>query len=252
MNKQDLCADGASAAHPIHQSEDGGSQPTSALQSRVVQIPTEEARPWILNKHYARRMPCVQFAFGLYENGENVPSGIVTFGPTPTPAVQQNICGEKYSSIVFELNRLCIDSRDKNAASFLVGHALKLLPKPAVIVSYADEGQGHKGYIYQATNFLYTGAVTAHDSEYIVNGVKTHARSITSQGITAVKEWANKNGIEQVKPKPKHRYVMFLGSKKQREELRTALTYRIVSKYPKGESRRYDASAEVVLQTVML
>ena len=32
-----------------------------------------------------------------------------------------------------------------------------MLP-PLIIVSYADKGQNHNGYIYQATNFLYTGA----------------------------------------------------------------------------------------------
>ena len=39
----------------------------------------------------------------------------------------------------------------------LVGRSLRLLPKPSVVVSYADTAQGHVGYVYQAANFIYTG-----------------------------------------------------------------------------------------------
>jgi hypothetical protein len=32
-----------------------------------------------------------------------------------------------------------------------------MLPKPTIVVSYADTAMGHIGYIYQASNFLFTG-----------------------------------------------------------------------------------------------
>ena len=38
-----------------------------------------------------------------------------------------------------------------------VSKCLKLLPRPMIIVSYSDTRQGHNGYIYQATNWIYTG-----------------------------------------------------------------------------------------------
>lgn len=215
----------------------------------VQPIPSQEAAPWILKKHYAKRMPPISYAFGLFDR--LICQGIVTFGPTPTPAVQQNILGEEMADRVYELNRLCVDSKEKNASSFLVSNALKLMPKPCCIVSYADEGMGHKGYIYQATNFLYTGAVTAHDSEYILNGKKVHARTITSLGHTAVKAWAKENNIEEVKPKPKHRYVMLLGSKKDVKEMRRKLRYTVLPNYPKGNSQRYDASTHIQTQTLL-
>lgn len=216
---------------------------------KVESIPSNECVQWILKKHYAHRMPCVTNAFGLFE--DMLLTGIVTYGPCPTPAVPQGICGGRFKEIVFELNRLCVDSKTKNASSFLISHSLKLMPKPSIIVSYADEGMGHKGYIYQATNFLYTGAVIAHDSEYMVNGIKTHARSITAKGHTAVKEWARKNNIEEIKPKPKHRYVMFLGSRKEVKEMKSFLKYPILNEYPKGETKRYDASSEVPIQGIL-
>lgn len=215
----------------------------------VFQIKSEEAEPWCKRRHYARRVPAISFAFGLYNGGKL--EGVVTYGPTPTPAVTQGMfSNETLAQHVVELNRLCIDSKIKNAASILVGRSLDLLPKPKCVVSYADTAQGHIGYIYQATNFFYTGAVTAHDSEYIINGKKTHARTLTAQGITAPKEWAKENNIEIVKPKPKHRYIKFCGTLAQIRKMRGALKYPILSQFPKGETRRYDMGQSLPTQGV--
>jgi hypothetical protein len=215
---------------------------------KVEQIPTNEARPWILKKHYAHRMPCVQYAFGLFD--DDVLSGVVTYGPPPTPAIKQAIFGGEMQEIVFELNRLCVSSKIKNASSILVGRSLKLMPKPSCIVSYADGGQGHVGYIYQATNFLFIGSVTAHDCEYIINGVKTHGRTLAARGITAHMEWAKTNDCEIIKPMPKNRYVYFCGNKTKRKTMMDKLTYAI-EPYPKGETSRYDDSANVEIQSLL-
>lgn len=214
----------------------------------VAPIPLDETRPWILVRHYAHRMPCVTDAFGLYVDA--VLRGIVTFGPTPTPAVQQHICGAKWSFYVCELNRLVIENVP-NGASMLVRRAMSLLSTPRIIVSYADGGVGHKGYVYQAAGFLYTGAVTAHDAEYLVNGVKTHARSITARGISNPTQWAREQQIERIDPQPKHRYVAFCGSRTEIRQMRQALTYKIYEKYPKGTSARYDADTPIEKQSVL-
>jgi hypothetical protein len=66
--------------------------------------------------------------------------------------VARGICGKEQESIVVELNRLCLLDNDKNQASFLVANSMKLLPKPTIVISYADTGQGHVGYVYQACN----------------------------------------------------------------------------------------------------
>lgn len=219
------------------------------IDMRVLPIKPMEAEPWLLKKHYARRIPQIQFAFGLYE--ENVLVGVITYGRTPTPAIQKYMLGEGWEDRVLELNRLCVDSSEKNAASFLVGQSLRMLPKPMAIVSYADSAQNHIGYIYQATNFLYTGSVTAHDDEYMVNGKKTHARTLTGKGITNPKEWAKENNIEIVKAKPKHRYIYFCGSKTQKKQMLSLLTYPICDEYPKGETKRYNASAKVETQSLL-
>lgn len=47
-----------------------------------------------------------------------------------------------------------------NAASFLLGRSMKLIrkdPRWESLVTYADEGEGHTGAIYKATNWDYAG-----------------------------------------------------------------------------------------------
>lgn len=211
-------------------------------------ISSEQAAPWLLLKHYARRMPTVSYAYGLYVDMEL--QGVVTYGSLPTPQVKNGMFSDKDIEII-ELNRLCVSSALPNASSILVGNSLRLLPKPLAVISYADGGQGHIGYIYQATNFLYTGAVTAHDSEYIVNGKKIHPRTLAAQGITNPAEWARENGIERVKPFPKHRYVQLLGGRRDKKKMRDSLIYNVLPEYPKGDVRRYDAGGSVATQMVM-
>jgi hypothetical protein len=221
-----------------------------AMTITVMQIKSEEAEPWCKRKHYARRVPGITFAFGLYN--DRILEGVVTYGSPPTPAVAQGMfADESMSGLVIELNRLCLDTQLKNAASIIVGRSLALLPRPKCVVSYADTGVGHIGYIYQATNFLYTGAVTAHDAEYIVNGVKTHARTLTARGITEPKKWARDNKVEMVLPKPKHRYIYLCGSRAEKQKMMKNLNYKILAEYPKGDSRRYDASAKIQTQGVL-
>jgi hypothetical protein len=47
-------------------------------------IPSNEAEPWCLLKHYAKRVPSISYAFGIYVNG--VINGVVTYGMAPNYA----------------------------------------------------------------------------------------------------------------------------------------------------------------------
>ena len=121
---------------------------------KVLPIKPFEAEPWILKKHYAKRMPQIIHAFGLYDKRL---VGIVTYGLPASPFLCMGVCGPENKDIVLELNRLCIEDGLKNAASMLVGQSLQMLPKPSIVVSYADTEMNHVGYVYQATNFIFTG-----------------------------------------------------------------------------------------------
>jgi hypothetical protein len=239
MSNDLQCAGSVNDSTSGVQLERSGSNPTPALQFFVEKITKAQAAPFILEIHYAKRFPPYSHLFGLIEDGKLV--GVVSYGPPASPQVARSI--GIYP--VLELNRLVITTQTKNAASFLVGRSLRFLPSPIAVVSYADGMQGHIGYIYQATNFLYTGSPTAHDNYYLVGNKLTHPRSLAARGITAPVQWAKENRIEIVKSKPKHRYVFLRGGKSELKKFRGALKWPIFP-YPKGESRRYNAPNQKV------
>lgn len=200
----------------------------------VLPIKPEEAHPWILRKHYARRLCPISYAFGLYESGELC--GVVTYGMPASPFLCFGICGEKYRQNVIELNRLVVESDNKNASSILVGQSLKMLPTPMIVVSYADTAMGHVGYTYQATNFIFTGTTKERTDMASANG--GHSRHNSG------------NSEERVFRSAKHRYVYFCGSKTQRKHMIAALNYE-PQPYPKGDSSRYDAGGSVETQRIL-
>lgn len=213
-------------------------------------IPAKEAEPWLLNRHYAKRLCPISYAFGAYLEGGLV--GVVTYGTPASAPLRTGVCGEAWADKVLELNRLCCEN-DRNIASQLVGRSLRLLPKPSVVVSYADTAQGHVGYVYQATNFLYTG-LSAKRTDWKVKG-KEHLHGATiadeSRGFENRAQWMReKYGDDfylEARPR-KHRYVYPCGSKAQRKQILGALRYKVES-YPKGESKRYEISSAIETQT---
>lgn len=219
---------------------------------KVLPIKPEEAEPWLLKKHYAKRIPPISYAFGAYKGRQLV--GVVTYGTPVSSALRVGVCGEQWMDNVIELNRLCCDN-EKNVASTLVGRSLQMLPKPLVVVSYADTEQGHIGYVYQATNFVYTG-LSAKRTDWKLKGMEhLHGATVAdmSRGQENRAQWMrDKFGDDfylQDRSR-KHRYVYFVGSKGQKKLMQSALTYTI-EPYPKGDSRRYDAGGVVATQELL-
>ena len=199
-------------------------------------IPKSVADEWVRTKHYSHRVPIFWKGFGLYENGSL--QGIAVYGQ-PSPPIQRFAFTDRDFRL-YELSRLVIQTKTKNAASILVGRSLNMLDKPCAVVSYADTEWGHAGIVYQATNWLYTGATKSHDHMYIIDGKRVHPSSLADRGITSPKKWAKENGIETVPPMEKHRYFYLVGSKFQKKSMRNRLTYPVINTYPKLPYRRYD------------
>ena len=183
----------------------------------VQQIEYKDTKHLILNVHYAKRMPSISFAYGLFEEKEFV--GLVSYGSPASPSLCKGILGEEYRDQVIELNRLVLVNNKRNEASYLVAQSLKLLPKPRCIVSYADTHQGHAGCIYQASNFYFTGTTKARTDMAGKNG--KHSRHHLGDRTNRVYRSA------------KHRYVTFIGDKKQKKGYLKLLNYPIIKEYPK-------------------
>ena len=183
----------------------------------IRQIPFSETKHWILNIHYAKRLPSISYAYGLYRHDEMV--GMVSYGTPASPSLCKGICGEEHRSDVIELNRLVLRDNLPNEASFLVSRSLKMLPTPKVVVSYADTAQDHAGIVYQATNWLFTGTTKKRTDMAGKDG--KHSRHHLGDRTNRINRSA------------KHRYVYFIGTKKEKKILRNALRYDINNEYPK-------------------
>lgn len=214
---------------------------------RVTSIDSFQCKDWLLHKHYAKRIPAIEYSFGIFD--DNILIGVCTFGPPPR--VMNN--GESiFNSLrvkTLELNRLCLNSdAEKNTLSFFVSKCLKLLPKPCCVVSYADYTFGHTGYIYQATNWIYTGLNQIHERQIYLHGKEVHPRTACSLGFTSISEWAeNEPAVTLGEYTKKHRYFQFLGSKTMRDKMKQDLIYPIEA-YPKGDNTNYDSSYKPTVQ----
>tara|TARA_Y100001938_G_scaffold133542_1_gene193036 strand:- start:357 stop:1010 length:654 start_codon:yes stop_codon:yes gene_type:complete len=202
---------------------------------KVKSISKHLCKEWLLHKHYAKRIPSISYAFGLF-NSDLV--GILTIGKPASNFLCIGVCGESNSKYVYELNRLCVnDELEKNVLSYFVSQSLKML-NDLILVSYADTSMNHNGYIYQATNWIYTG-LSAKAIDKKIKGSNKHARhnNIYEKG----------GDYELVERSRKHRYLYFIGNKKTVKKWKKELNYKIQD-YPKGENKRYDASYKPTIQ----
>lgn len=221
----------------LFQKVDGGATPTSPLHfMSVVPITKATAETFVLAKHYSKRASIFWAGFGLVIDGKI--EGVVVYGQ-PSPPIQKHSFRDRDFRL-YELCRLVVQTEEKNAASFLVGRSLQMLKKPCAIVSYADTEWGHAGIIYQATNWLYTGATKSHDHAYLVDGKRVHPITLRDRGVTDPKRWAKENGIQTLPPMEKHRYFFLTGDKKQRRSMRERMAYPVLPEYPKLPKSKYD------------
>lgn len=199
----------------------------------VKRIEYEDTKDFILNKHYAQRMPSISYAYGLFDiNNEMV--GVLTIGKPASHSLCIGLLGKDHSDMVYELNRLItIDGLEKNVLSFFVSSVLRdLKEENLAIVSYADEGMGHHGYVYQATNFIYTGKTKQRTDKYTPGN--KHSRHYTDKY----------NHLRKVRTS-KHRYVYFTKDK----NLIKKLNYKI-EPYPKGKNKKYKLGERMKVKVI--
>jgi hypothetical protein len=200
----------------------------------VKQIDYKTAMDIVVNKHYLhRKCPC-SLAFGLFNNKKI--TGVVTYGKPPSYTLCNGIAGKEESNNVMEFNRLWVcDSMPRNTESWFVSRTIKLCPYE-IIVSFADTEQGHVGYIYQATNWLYCGESKKQKYFRLKNksnntGGTIYRRRERMPKNKIIKIYG-KNFVEEYYSSLKHRYIYFNCTKKRKKELLKKLKYKI-QPYPK-------------------
>jgi hypothetical protein len=191
----------------------------------ISKITYKQAINFLLPRHYSGRKPSITYSFGYFE--DNILKAVCTFGKPASNSLCVGVCGNKYSLNVYELNRLCVDGEIKIQLSNFVGWCLRELKKyNLIIVSYADKQMNHNGYIYQATNFIYTGATKSRTDKYVEGG--KHSRHYDNE---------NQNGLRKFRSS-KHRYIYFACDKKHKKQFIKSLNYKIES-YPKEKNKNY-------------
>lgn len=221
---------------------------------KVESIDSYLVKDWCLHKHYSKRVPnSLMYTFGLF-NAQKKMQGVCIFG-SPSARGLNAVEGIK----CIELTRLILnDGHEPNLTSFFVSQSLKQIKEDALlIVSFADSNQNHNGYIYQATNWIYTGK-SGERKSFFINGREVHERTIVSRFGTSsedklkekLKDFGAEDKIEIKKQQGKHRYFYIIGSsKKTKQRIKKALSEKYsVLPYPKGENSKYDASYTPILQ----
>jgi len=189
------------------------------------EINYKEAVNFLLPLHYSGRKPSITYSFGYFENDEL--KAVCTFGKPASNSLCIGVCGIEYSSKVFELNRLCTNGEIKIQLSKFVSWCLnELKTKDLIIVSYADTQMNHNGYIYQATNWIYTGKTVSRTDKYVEGG--KHSRHYDNN---------NQNGLRKFRSS-KHRYIYFCSTKSKKKKYISELKYKI-EQYPKGQNENY-------------
>lgn len=194
----------------------------------VSPVTRKQCEPFILGIHYAKRWPSISHSFGLFRDGALV--GVVTFGTPPSATLRRGVAGDRYADILLELNRLCLKDNLPNEATRLVQGSIKLLPKPRIIISFADTSMGHTGGVYKASGFTYHG-LSAKRTDWKVRGKEhLHGQTVADEfrGIknrsAAMRE---KYGDDfYLSPRPrKHRYIFLHGPKLWKKRTKKQIRY---------------------------
>lgn len=194
----------------------------------IREIEPNEANAFQIVRHYLNKKASCLYSYGLFNKQTNEMLGVVLYGNPSTPKMQ-DICGIENRGEVVELTRLWVsDSCPRNSESFFISNTLKRI-KHKIVVSFADPEVNHIGYVYQASNFLYTGKSERKGRVISIKNSDIHNKTLWKKYGTAAKirEVFGAENVVYVPYVTKHRYV-YIKDKK----LLSSLIYEILP-YPK-------------------
>jgi hypothetical protein len=194
-------------------------------------VSTGDVREFCARYHYTGLGNNVPLRYGLWH-------GVVLYGVIgynlPTRQTCASVFGEAGIAHVWHMGRLAMaDAAPRNSESRLIGGSLRLIeggrPNIWAVLTFAAQSAGHVGYVYQATNALYTG--TGGDSSYLLD--ESGNRRGTKQGTRVTIAEIERRGWTAVREPPKHRYVYILGNRTERRQRMRMLRLPVLP-YPKS------------------
>jgi hypothetical protein len=211
-------AGSAAASTPPVQGGDGGANPTPALHLsprsiEISTIPHSVARALFERHHYLHSMPAgTRLCFGAFVGDHLL--GALALGVGPINA--RRLVDGATQKDCLTLTRLWLDDRlPRNSESRVLGLVLRALRRHTQVkflLSYADPAAQHIGFVYQATNWLYTGRSEPQPLLDLGDGIPRHTRSVSSALGTHSTKYLRRQGLAaRTIPQPaKHRYVFFV------------------------------------------
>jgi len=146
------------------------------LSKLVVAACSHEAAKYAVeNWHYSRILPTGKIVkIGVWENDKFIGCVLFSRGASPNLGTALNLDQTQ----ICELTRVALTKHEAPVSQILV-LAIKELkesnPGLECVISFADPKEGHKGGIYQATNWIYTGQSNPV-IEYFIDGRWRHTR----------------------------------------------------------------------------
>lgn len=184
-----------------------------------------------MNFHYAKAVPAVQYGFNIFNDADEW-CGVILYGN----GANRNIIHEfgVCSGEILELVRCALNGKQghgntSKAVAMTMKELHKINPLVKILISYADLDQDHAGIIYQATNWIYLGQTNTDDcSAYIINGRKTHRKSVYSKYGRQDFDWILKNvdaNAEKFYTKGKHKYIYCFDKALRKQYMQKAMPY---------------------------
>jgi len=234
---------------------------TSLVSIRV--IPKSIGKEFVVKNHYSHKWTLCDVAFGIFFNTQS-PSqffdaveekliGVVIYGGPVGRSAAESISPLINLEQVTELTRLVIyDGYGRNIESYCISKTLSMLkdslPNVKAVISYADNEQGHRGIIYQATGFYYQGnsslalmpnfSISEVGPPYKWMHSRTAFSTYGSHNVEHLKKTIGKT-FWRKKESTKHRYVYLLVNKVEKKKILSNLKHPFLP-YPKDTTYKED------------
>ena len=215
------------------------------------EIDKKTAKRMIVVNHYSHKFSSCRYAIGIFYKSENPHPffkdmseeklvGCMTYGYPVGRSVMRSIFKDEdilQTKNILELTRLFIhDDYGKNIESYSIAQSFKWLKKydedVKVLISYADPDRLHLGGIYKATNWMYQGAglnLMPNHSISLTNPYEwIHSRTVSatwgSHNVEKLKAAIGHTFWRRKEPE-KHRYIYFIGNRKENKKFMKNLKY---------------------------
>lgn len=213
--------------------EDEATEPIKVRDTTIGPASPADVAEFCRRYHYTNTPGNAQWRWGLWH--QHTLLGVIAYN-LPTRRACESVFGPEYYEHVWHMGRLSMaESAPPNSESRLIGGSLRAIQRdhPHVwgVLTFAATDVGHIGYVYQATNALYTGL--AGSGHYFTDQSGSPRSTYGPGGWMVTAERAAAWGWLRHESTGKHRYLYILGTKRERRD-RLAMLRHPVLPYPKA------------------